>query len=73
MAARKRPTEREMYLLLAFESTVTSLLTKRIGGMTGRYAFLKEPLIRVRKERVILEAAMNGDTEAKRMRASHGG
>lgn len=65
----KKATEQELILLLAVEDCVERLLRKKYSGYRGRYGFMKEPLLQLRRERVILEAAMNGDTQAVRRRA----
>lgn len=64
---RYAPRERELVLLLNIEQSMTEL-KKSHGRPTQRYDFLTDPLAQVKSERVVLERALAGDSEAVQLR-----
>lgn len=63
--------ERELELLLTCERAMLQL-RRSFGRPTQRYDFLSEPISQVMHERLILEAAIQGDPVARRTRRVKG-
>jgi len=69
MHKRKSRMERELALVLSIERDMRRLMTKEYSGYVRRYIFLDDTLNEVRRQRMILEAAMNGDKGAQAARS----